>query len=72
MNIPEKTTRKGNPLLGFSLSVLFTALGLYLIFNVAEQPDTTNRALIRTIGVAVTIFFGGLLLLVLVKLLKRK
>lgn len=72
MSTSEKATRKGNPLLGISLSILFVVLGLHLIFNVAERPETTNPVLIRTIGIIVTVFFGGLLLLVLIKLLKRK
>lgn len=67
MNTPA---RKGNPLLGISLSILFVALGLHLIFNVAEQ--TTNATLVKITGAACIIFFGGLLLFSVVKALKKK
>ena len=72
MNIPDKTFRKTNPLLGIVLAIAFVALGYYLYFNVAEQPDASYPMLTKIIGAAAMAFFGGLLLFALYKILTKK
>jgi hypothetical protein len=71
MTPPQNTPRKPNLLLGFPTALVFIALGYYLYFNVAERPNAHNVTFIKIVGAANMVFFGGLIIFLLIKKFRK-
>jgi hypothetical protein len=59
MNKIEIPLSKTKLLLGIGGSILFVALGLYLITTIAEQQTGLNPTLVKGVGIACILFFGA-------------
>ncbi len=60
-----------NPLFGIGISLLFVILGIYLVLEKANAKGVTNPLLIRIVGISCILFFGTLLVLTILKLVKK-
>ena len=63
--------KKSNILFGIGTSILFVILGLYLVLEKANAKDISNPLLIRIVGISCIVFFGTLLVLAALKLIKK-
>lgn len=63
--------KKINGLFGLGISILFVLLGLYLFFEKSNQSGVSNPTLIKVVGIACIIFFGGTMLFGLKKLMTK-
>jgi hypothetical protein len=63
--------KKNNPLFGIGISALFVILGIYLVLEKANAKDITNPLLLRIVGISCILFFGTLLVLTILKLVKK-
>lgn len=71
MNQTKTTSNTASPFLGVCLWALLVALGAYLYFIKARQPDVSHAYLIRHAGVGCISFFSLLLLMALIKAFRR-
>lgn len=71
MNPVKTTSNAASPFLGVGFCAFFVALGTYLYFIKATQPDAQHADIIRTAGVACITFFGLLLLMALIRAFSR-
>jgi drug/metabolite transporter (DMT)-like permease len=56
------------PLFGFIIALMFVFLGIYLVNKSSHSEQST---LILILGIACIVFFGGILIAALVKLVKK-
>jgi cytochrome c biogenesis protein CcdA len=63
--------KKSRLVFGMGIALLFIYLGYYLYFVKAGQSDTTQPGLLKVVGLISMIFFGGLVMLTSIRLIRQ-
>lgn len=72
MSDQVKKSKTSSLLFGLPIACVFVGLGIKLYLDGINQPANEYATFIKYVGIGNIVFFGGLILLVLIKLIRDR